>query len=125
MLAAQAPSESQRSVTTLPTLATLSVRNHKLTNDPHSQMLLSLDAIPRLHNLLASFFTWLLLAGYVVFPATFTSLNKKLTPDQDSSNVVEQQVAHAVKNVPLLYIAAFSCGVGLSLIHISEPTRRS
>jgi hypothetical protein len=29
-------------------------------------MLLGLDTIPRLHNILVSFFTWILLAGFVV-----------------------------------------------------------
>ncbi|KAJ9141755.1 hypothetical protein NKR23_g7823 [Pleurostoma richardsiae] len=39
----------------------------------YMSMLLSLDTIPRVHNILASVFTWLLLAGFVVFPGTFTS----------------------------------------------------
>ena len=39
-------------------------------------MLLHLDTIPRLDNILASLFTWLLLAGYLVFPATFISLSE-------------------------------------------------
>jgi hypothetical protein len=30
-------------------------------------MLLDLDTIPRLHNIYASFFTWILLAGFVIF----------------------------------------------------------
>jgi hypothetical protein len=37
-------------------------------------MFIELDSIPRLHYILASLFTWLLLAGYVVFPGTFISL---------------------------------------------------
>ncbi|KAI6352249.1 hypothetical protein MCOR25_009470 [Pyricularia grisea] len=35
-------------------------------------MLKSIDKIPRMHNILASVFTWVLLAGFVVFPATFS-----------------------------------------------------
>lgn len=35
-------------------------------------MLKSTDKIPRVHNILASVFTWVLLAGFVVFPATFS-----------------------------------------------------
>ncbi|KAL8371682.1 hypothetical protein RB595_001470 [Gaeumannomyces hyphopodioides] len=39
----------------------------------YMHMLLALDKIPRLHNILASVFTWTLLAGFVVFPGAFTS----------------------------------------------------
>jgi hypothetical protein len=35
-------------------------------------MLLSLDKISRLANILASLFSWILLAGFIIFPATFT-----------------------------------------------------
>ena len=76
-------------------------------------MLLSLDQIPRLHNILASFFTWILLAGYIVFPATFTSLqnNDEIQSEADR-NVVEAKILGQVKNAPLLYIASFCCGIG-------------
>jgi len=33
----------------------------------YMDMLLAMDTIPRLHNILASFFTWILLAGFVIF----------------------------------------------------------
>jgi hypothetical protein len=39
-------------------------------------MLLSLDTIPRLHNILASFFGWIILAGFTIFPGTFTGFAK-------------------------------------------------
>ncbi|KAL8285056.1 hypothetical protein RB597_002236 [Gaeumannomyces tritici] len=39
----------------------------------YMHMLLALDKIPRLHNILASVFTWTLLAGFVVFPGAFTT----------------------------------------------------
>jgi hypothetical protein len=38
------------------------------------QMLLALDDIPMIYNLSASFFTWILLAGFILFPGTFTNL---------------------------------------------------
>ncbi|KAL2017990.1 hypothetical protein VTK56DRAFT_1370 [Thermocarpiscus australiensis] len=44
---------------------------------PYMSMLLSLDKIPRLHNILVSFFAWILLAGYVVIPGSFTSVKRK------------------------------------------------
>lgn len=37
------------------------------------EILLTLDKIPRLHNILASFFAWVLLAGLVILPGTFES----------------------------------------------------
>ena len=59
-------------------------------------MLLALDGIPRLHNLMAAFFTWILLAGFVLLPGTFTSLQR-----DDELNETEAQVLNAVKHVPL------------------------
>ena len=79
-------------------------------------MLLGLDNIPRMHNIYASFFTWLLLAGYVVFPATFTAVNKssKITQMAENGNVIEQDVFNGIRNAPLLYIAAGCCTLGAS-----------
>jgi hypothetical protein len=39
-------------------------------------MLVKVDETPFIYNLFASFFTWLLLVGYIVFPKAFTLLNK-------------------------------------------------
>ncbi|KAK4149233.1 hypothetical protein C8A00DRAFT_47108 [Chaetomidium leptoderma] len=44
---------------------------------PYMNMLLSLDRIPRLHNILVSFFVWILLAGFVIIPGSFTSPQRK------------------------------------------------
>lgn len=44
---------------------------------PYMTMLLSLDRIPRLHNILVSVFVWVLLAGFVVIPGSFTSSKRK------------------------------------------------
>ena len=59
-------------------------------------MLLALDDIPKLHNMLAKFFNWILLAGFVLFPGTFTSLK-----NLGGSGQVEQQLVHAVTSIPL------------------------
>ncbi|KAK4104326.1 hypothetical protein N658DRAFT_514243 [Parathielavia hyrcaniae] len=40
---------------------------------PYMNMLLSLDRIPRMHNILVSVFVWILLAGFVIIPGSFTS----------------------------------------------------
>ena len=59
-------------------------------------MLLALDDIPKLHNMLAKFFNWILLAGFILFPGTFTSLK-----NLGGSGQVEQQLVHAVTSIPL------------------------
>lgn len=75
-------------------------------------MLLELDAVPKLHNILASFSTWILLAGYIVFPATFNKLNDK-DLDAKADNALKEHALATVRNVPLLYVAAFACGLGV------------
>jgi len=72
-------------------------------------MLLAQDTIPRFHTILAAFFTWVLLAGFLVFPGTFTSLQKLEAKEGDE---VGGKVLAAVKNVKLIYIAAVCCGIG-------------
>ena len=42
-------------------------------------MLLDLDNISTIYNLLASLFTWLLLAGYLVLPGAFASIRNSRT----------------------------------------------
>lgn len=61
-------------------------------------MLLALDGIPKMFNIMASFFTWLLLAGFLLFPGTFSSLGNL---DEDGLNAAEAHILHAVKNAPL------------------------
>ncbi|KAI0266417.1 hypothetical protein BC834DRAFT_823616, partial [Gloeopeniophorella convolvens] len=75
----------------------------------YMNMLLAQDAVPRLHNLLASFFTWILLAGFVVLPGTFSSLQQV-----PAGSGVERTVLHAVQNIPLLVIGYICCAVGAS-----------
>ncbi|EGO60725.1 hypothetical protein NEUTE1DRAFT_76111 [Neurospora tetrasperma FGSC 2508] len=40
-------------------------------NTPYMQMLLALDKIPRLHNILVSCFTWLLLVAFIIVTGSF------------------------------------------------------
>ncbi|KAK3988666.1 hypothetical protein QBC44DRAFT_243216 [Cladorrhinum sp. PSN332] len=39
-------------------------------------MLKSVEKIPRLHNILVLFFAWILLAGFVIMPGSFTSVKR-------------------------------------------------
>ena len=77
----------------------------------YMDMLLGLDTIPRVHNLLASFFTWLLLAGFLVFPGTFTSL-QQYESKNNSGPALEHQILHTVANAPLLWVAGACCLIG-------------
>ncbi|KAF5850480.1 hypothetical protein GGP41_002733 [Bipolaris sorokiniana] len=74
-------------------------------------MLLGLDSVSPLHNLLCSAFVWLLLAGYIVFPATFTKLQR--TDSKPGDNGFSAAALKTVRNIPLLYVAAFACGIGV------------
>jgi len=80
----------------------------------YMKMLLHLDEIPRLHTMLAGLFTWVLLAGYIVFPGTFTSLrNSKAVKDATSAGTSASMLVNTVQNVPLLWLAAICCIVGV------------
>jgi hypothetical protein len=92
-------------------------------------MLLGLDTIPRLHNILASFFTvrplspspnhlptnatkWILLAGFVIFPGTFTSLQSLDNNTEITSSTAASHLLKSVKHIPLLVIASISSILG-------------
>lgn len=74
-------------------------------------MLLQLDKIPSFHNFLASAFTRLLLAGFIVSPATFTSRSNAVK-NAANRNQMEQAILNTVQNVPLLWVAAICCLIG-------------
>ena len=66
------------------------------------------NSIPLLYNILASFFSWILLAGFIVSPGTFTRLRSAAslaTEDGTAGRAVQT----AVQNVPLIYVAAVCC----------------
>ncbi|KAK2467910.1 hypothetical protein APHAL10511_000205 [Amanita phalloides] len=69
----------------------------------YMNMLLALDEIPRIHNLAASFFTWILLAGFVLFPGTFASLR---------NNAAAKDAVDLINHIPLFVIAFLCCGIG-------------
>ena len=76
-------------------------------------MLLSLDDIPRRHNLLAAFSTWILLAGFLIVPGTFTSVEKShRLAEEAAQTAITNTIFHKIKHVPLLWIACSCCVVG-------------
>jgi len=66
-----------------------------------------LEEVPRLDCILSFIFTWLLLAGFVVLPGTFNTLEGI----QSGSTQVEK-VLHTIQHLPLLVIGYACCGVG-------------
>ncbi|KAF1995467.1 hypothetical protein P154DRAFT_474211 [Amniculicola lignicola CBS 123094] len=84
-------------------------RRRTTAHTRYIDMLLGLDTVPKLHNFLASFFTWILLAGYIVFPATFNKFQKDKSTEEKGW---KGEALKTVKNVPLLYIAIFACAIG-------------
>jgi hypothetical protein len=75
-------------------------------------MLLGLDHVSPFHNFLASLCVWILLAGYIVFPATFTKLQNEEIEDK-TNNRIKAAALQTVRNVPLLYVASFACAIGV------------
>lgn len=78
-------------------------------------MLLHLDEIPRLHNILAALSTWILLAGFLVIPGTFTSFKNSSTfknADEDDSNAIEEAIIHSVAHIGLLWVSGACCITG-------------
>ena len=75
------------------------------TVTPYMSMLLAVDKIPRIHNLAASFFTWILLAGFVLFPGTFTNL-------KNSGNTLTKEAIGIIDHVSLFVIAFLCSGIG-------------
>lgn len=111
----------KEATTEAPTIVTLTEKEalHEeeppITPNPPLQtryidMLLQLDTIPRLHNILAGVFTWLLLAGYLVLPGTFTSIRNSRALS-DGAGKAGKVVVKAAQNLPLLWVAGFCCGI--------------
>ena len=93
-------------------MAAESKRNEDPPSEPmpiltdYERMCLKSHKIPTLHNLLASFFTWILLAGFVVFPGTFTSLRNTTRSTAETVILAEFQKG-------LIVISVVCCAVGV------------
>ena len=72
-------------------------------------MVLKSNEIPEWDNIRATVSLWILLAGFIVLPGTFTSLqNSKSFSDSEAGKVVQR----AVQNVSLLGIAGICFVLG-------------
>ncbi|KAL4888209.1 hypothetical protein BDV59DRAFT_211419 [Aspergillus ambiguus] len=96
----QSPSEADAYTPTYRTNTTGSIETR------YVQMLVELDCMPWYYNLLAGLGHWLLLAGYLVIPGTFTSLQKsKALEDRLYDSEAGKTVLHTIQNPPLVGIA--------------------
>ncbi|KAJ5883440.1 uncharacterized protein N7473_010326 [Penicillium subrubescens] len=81
------------------------------------RMILEADKAPWQYNLLASGAHWVLLAGYLVIPGTFTSLQKSDTLHNTlSDNEAGEIILKSIQNPPLLALASVFFVVGLALL---------
>ncbi|KAL2795467.1 hypothetical protein BJX66DRAFT_350479 [Aspergillus keveii] len=81
----------------------------------YMHMLLDLDYIPWYYNVISSITNWVLLAGYLVIPGTFTSLQKSdLLNDDMSTNETGQAIVASIQNPPILAIACAFLVMGLT-----------
>ncbi|PYH80575.1 hypothetical protein BO82DRAFT_384260 [Aspergillus uvarum CBS 121591] len=74
----------------------------------YMEMLLELDSIPWFYSILADGANWMLLAGYLVLPGTFTSLqDSQILEDSLKATATGQKILSTIQNPPLLAIAGF------------------
>lgn len=90
------------------------VPRHRQTR--YERMLLNTFSIPPFYNVMAAVATWLTLAGYIIFPGTFTSLQSSQAVRNAAGKVGGEAALKAVQNIGLLWLAAICCVVGLSTI---------
>ncbi|GFF63715.1 hypothetical protein IFM51744_11168 [Aspergillus udagawae] len=90
------------------------------SNTGHSryiQMLLDVDHMPWIYNVVASVANWILLAGYLVVPGTFTSLQKSHKIEQTlGDDDAGKAILGTIQNPPLLAIACVLFAAGAALL---------
>lgn len=106
------PSESSGTHTNgYSTRPTAGIKRKPSANTRYMEMLLDLDSVPKWHNITVSICAWLLLAGFVIFPGTFTSI-QNINPEAEGYTDVERWIVTHVRNLPLLVVAGVCCGIG-------------
>ncbi|KAL4927718.1 uncharacterized protein BDV17DRAFT_299032 [Aspergillus undulatus] len=113
-MAATEPKAGVADAGAAPSLSTPSRSNTTLTVETeYVRMLLELQDIHWGYNALAGFAGWTLLAGYLVIPGTFTSLqNSDSLQDKAAQDNVGSAVLKTIQNPPLVGIAWTFLGVG-------------
>lgn len=75
----------------------------------YDEQILQIDkVIEPWYFIVAGGFTWLLLAGFLMSPSTYASVQEKSNALQNTGSV-GKSVMTAVRNVPLIYLACFAC----------------
>jgi hypothetical protein len=69
---------------------------------PYMEMYTQANKVPIADNILAALFSWLILAGFVILPGTFTSLKHSTILSSSKGREIIQKT---VQNIPLLLIA--------------------
>lgn len=84
---------------------------HQAPSVETAYMVMSVQALeaPWLDNLLAAIFSWITLAGFIILPGTFTSLE---TSDRLGNTTGGKLVQDAVKNIPILVVGVGFCVLG-------------
>ncbi|KAJ6620022.1 hypothetical protein B0H10DRAFT_1792402, partial [Mycena sp. CBHHK59/15] len=100
--------ESPRPSTNAPQRPPLPQPTVSQMDTKYVNMLLAIDGIPPLFNILASFFTWILLAGFVLFPGTFTNLQQ----GGDELGGLGTTAVNVIKHLSLYVVAWVCTGVG-------------
>lgn len=102
-----APYQTQ-SNETLGQLRQSSVASHEKYLNKYEEMILEIDNnISPYYFIFAGFFSWLLLAGFLISPSTYTSVQQSNALNK--SGAVGKTIISTVRNVPLIYIASFAC----------------
>lgn len=84
---------------------------------PYVRMIVEADEIAWEYNILASGANWVLLAGYLVVPGTFTSLQKSNTVnDSLSKNTAGSAILNTIQNPPLLAISCVLFVLGTAIM---------
>ncbi|KAL3459607.1 hypothetical protein BJX64DRAFT_279113 [Aspergillus heterothallicus] len=83
------------------------------------RMLLELQNIHWMYNSAASLATWTLLAGYLVIPGTFTSLQQSDTVENRLfQNQGENVILKTIQNPPLVAIAWSLLAIGIGILSV-------
>lgn len=75
----------------------------------YEQMVLEAYKIPHRYSIAAAVVSWILLAGFIIFPGTYTSLQESQILDGTEAGKV---AARVIQNIPLMGLAITCCTIG-------------